>query len=405
LESQKGDFCIMKILFLLSITAAFSENLTAQATYSVFTYKEPTGYTKEKKQGFISYTKTNQTKGTYCIIAFYEPSKANTTINESFDANWQELVAQPYNVTNAPQKENQSDINGWKVKVGGTNFTFSGGPCAAFLTTMQQGIVDANILYISNTEDYLTDFDALMSSLKMSKANPPIATTTAPTIVATVPGNQIASSKPELWFTYTLSGTKYQTLEPKFYLVYPNGDFKDEAPWEGLLSFNANQNKKQFPLGWGKFQMNKNRVGSFTYMGYVEKVIKISDDKMDRPDASWDYMKCKSVNGLKLQGSYSPQKDWSTNTYFNSQTCKNLLTLNKDGSFVDHGYFVGICDNPSTNAQDAPGSGTYTIKDFTLQLKYKDGRITERLLCGLGNANPFIENESIFIGHQIVYKK
>jgi hypothetical protein len=116
----------MKIIFLLSVTAAFSVNLIAQTTYSVFTYKEPAGYKKEIKQGLISYSKTEATKDTYCIIAFYEQTKASATIHESFDANWQELVAQPYSVTNAPEKEIQTDISGWKVKSGGASFAFNG---------------------------------------------------------------------------------------------------------------------------------------------------------------------------------------------------------------------------------------------------------------------------------------
>jgi hypothetical protein len=392
-----------KLLLLICAFCAFVGSSYAQNTYNVFNYKKPAGYKEEKKQGFISYTKTNNAKGTYCIIGLYEQTKASATLSESFDANWQELVVQPYNVTEAPIKEKETVQDGWKLLSGAASFEYSGSNAMAMLITLQQGTADANIILITNGQEYLTDYENFIGTIKMNKAKAEKITTNTNVTPSNNQNNNTNSTQPDLWFTYTLSGTKYMTMEPKFYLVYPNGDFKDEAPWQGLLSFNVNQNKKEFPLGWGKFVMNKNGNGTFSINNYTEKVVKLTADKMDRPDASWDYMKCKSVNGLRLQGSYSTQKDWSTNTYFNSKTCKELLTLNKDGSFTDHGFFAGTCEY--TNPKDAPGSGTYSIQNFTLQLKYKDGRITERLLCGLASANPFVENASLFIGHNMVYNK
>jgi hypothetical protein len=77
-----------KILVFTIVCLGLVQLATAQSIYSVFNYKKPIGYKEEKKQGFISYTKFDDKKGTYCIIGLYEQTQTSATINESFTANW-----------------------------------------------------------------------------------------------------------------------------------------------------------------------------------------------------------------------------------------------------------------------------------------------------------------------------
>jgi hypothetical protein len=53
--------------------------------------------------------------------------------------------------------------------MGVAQFEFSGGTSAALLITLQNGIADANVLMITNGQEYMEELDKLLNSLKMGK--------------------------------------------------------------------------------------------------------------------------------------------------------------------------------------------------------------------------------------------
>jgi malate synthase len=143
-------------LTILLLSLIIHTGLFAQTTYNVFTYAEPKGYKKEVKSGFISYTKTDNKAGTYCIISLYAQSPSSGDLVKDFDNDWKELVATPLGVTTAPEKDNGDEITGWKTNSGGANFTFSGGTSMALLTTAKMDNANVAILVVTNAQSLLS---------------------------------------------------------------------------------------------------------------------------------------------------------------------------------------------------------------------------------------------------------
>jgi hypothetical protein len=157
-------------LTILLLSLIIHTGLFAQTTYNVFTYAEPKGYKKEVKSGFISYTKTDNKAGTYCIISLYAQSPSSGDLVKDFDNDWKELVATPLGVTTAPEKDNGDEITGWKTNSGGANFTFSGGTSMALLTTAKMDNANVAILVVTNAQSLLTtDVDTFFDKIKLAK--------------------------------------------------------------------------------------------------------------------------------------------------------------------------------------------------------------------------------------------
>ena len=60
------------------------------------------------------------------------------------------------------------------------------------------------------------------------------------------------------------------------------------------------------------------------------------------------------------------------------------ISFASDGRFTDDNYIGDY----SKDAQLAPGSGTYEIHNFTLILKYSDGRLIQRSFTPFLNETP-----------------
>ena len=68
-------------------------------TFDIATYKKPKGWEKSTKEGLISYTTSDEAKGTFCIITVYASSATIGTVEQEFNREWNDLVATPFSRT------------------------------------------------------------------------------------------------------------------------------------------------------------------------------------------------------------------------------------------------------------------------------------------------------------------
>ncbi len=154
----------------------------------------------------------------------------------------------------------------------------------------------------------------------------------------------------------------------------PNGGFANLA--SGVYFDNTKNTENAFSLGNYSFA---NAKGSNVKAGANV------DDKLilDKPNQlkidGTVYMKCASVNGQKLNGSFTTfanPNDPQLQTLPYGE--KPKITFYNDGKFKDEGLFnTYLFDGAINPAAAKAGDGTYELKDYSIILKYNDGRIRQ----------------------------
>jgi hypothetical protein len=129
-----------------------------------------------------------------------------------------------------------------------------------------------------------------------------------------------------------------------------------------------------------------------TYTGGREATLKHVGDHLETEKAK--LFRAKDVTGAKLDGLYT----WWTNAEDASLAgpgCQPLVSFTPDGRFDDRGGFA----TPCTSAPDpnAPGTGTYEIRDYSLVLSYSDGRTVKHVITAPVNADLRTDNSRALI--------
>jgi hypothetical protein len=364
-----------KIIFILSAlcvpTFFGMGKANAQTTYDVFTYTEPVGYKKEVQKDYISYTKTDAKTGTYCIISLYAQTQSSGDIKKDFENDWAELVAKPLGVTAAPQKDNGDEITGWKTQSGAGNFIFNNSTSIAALTKAKYDNYNVSILTVTNNEALFKDVDVFYTKLKL-KHSSYTTTTTVPVNadVKTNSNNNFSINGTGIVGVWMASTIEYpQTnLTFKWRVFFTNGKTIYNQPSKGLYNFNGTV-ENHFDITDYTF---KNNTG---FIGTQNKLQLESADKLKI--GSTTYFKCSNVTGVQFEGSYGlASKDYMDQNNIRNGA-KSIIHFKKDGTFNDEGLWATFLENNSDNIkpENAPGKGSYELKDFTLILKYNNGRI------------------------------
>ncbi|HRE64919.1 MAG TPA: hypothetical protein PKU77_14105, partial [Ferruginibacter sp.] len=218
-----------------------------------------------------------------------------------------------------------------------------------------------------------------------------------------------AGPKADVWVYVRATVTDITTLtakyKPNYFLVYPNGDYYPGFPLDGLHTLD---NTKKQNDSWGKMIMNGNK-GKFQSKYDVIELEKVSPGLMKRPGYTFQLRKMVSVDGLLLDGEWGPYADWEKQPHlsaagYNGTGVRNVIAFKKNGSFTDYGFFVTNLSRPNEAPERAPGKGTYAIKNFTLLLKYDDGRMIYKAFTGAGSINPAKVDKAIYINESPCYK-
>ena len=154
------------ILFTLSVA-----NLVAQKkeTFDLVTYTVPAGWKETSSANVVSFTVTNNQKGTYCQIAVYASTASKGNTQADFESEWQELVVKTYKPSSKPELLPKSSENGWEVQGGVAPFEFNGASSAAMLVTASNQIRCISVVILTNTQDYQTEIEKFLESVDLKK--------------------------------------------------------------------------------------------------------------------------------------------------------------------------------------------------------------------------------------------
>lgn len=144
-------------------------------TFDIVMYTAPAGYTKEVKHSSVEYTYIDKNDKSWCQIAIYKKTKSLGSIEKDFNAEWQELVVKPLQITVAPQKEPVIQAGDWKIMSGGCSWNFKNTPVASVLTTYSGSGERISFLVNTTAERYMDDFVNFVTSVDLHKQGTPVA--------------------------------------------------------------------------------------------------------------------------------------------------------------------------------------------------------------------------------------
>jgi hypothetical protein len=174
----------------------------------------------------------------------------------------------------------------------------------------------------------------------------------------------------------------------------------------GLLAFDRGPSKADAEEGasWGKFSFSGGK-GRFLSRCEDVPVETAGASVLKKTGSAFSYYKSTDVTGLTLQGSWSSIPASEKDPYYSEPGCRPVIYFERGGAFDDRGIFVSDCRFPQRYPEEAPGSGRYWIKDFTLVLEYAGGRRKQVAFCGVMDKNPASANEVLYIGGNPLFKR
>jgi hypothetical protein len=149
------------VLFLLSTASLFAQT----ETVDLVTYTPPKDWAKEVRETGIAYTAVNEKNNTWCQIIVMKSMASKGSIEEDFESEWQDLIVRNYKPTESRELNEVVESDGWKIKAALVKFKFNNSDALAMLTTASGFQHCTSIVAVTNSQDFLKDVSALISSV------------------------------------------------------------------------------------------------------------------------------------------------------------------------------------------------------------------------------------------------
>lgn len=156
-----------KIITLLLLLPLFA--MAQKETFDIITYTAPAGWTKQRRENLIVFSKTDKFKKTWGQLSLVKSTISKGSIESDFESEWNILAAQPYSITEAPQSTDIQEAEGWKIKTGIGKFTFNNGPAIAMVTTISGFGRCVSVVATMNTDGYMDPVQKFLESLDLKK--------------------------------------------------------------------------------------------------------------------------------------------------------------------------------------------------------------------------------------------
>ncbi|HMM15985.1 MAG TPA: hypothetical protein PLS87_11310 [Ferruginibacter sp.] len=398
------------VIQFLSFIMLVSCTVMAQQkqSFDIISYDKPKGWQQSSTTQTLTMSKEDKS-GNYCTITLSKSVEAEADAQTNFNHSWKGIAMNNLGAGKVTMQPGTTD-NGWKTLMGSAPFEKDGLKGAAILINSSKSNKMVNILILTNTDKFQKEMETFLDGITLS------GTTSAKKTAnnkqqQTGTNSTENNSQPEVWMNMQYKSISNDfspmgKIKPRFYVIYPNGDYYPHFPPEGLLTFsNVNKNGS-----WGTFTIEGNK-GKFQSKYESIEVEKISATQMKKTGYTFSFYKCVSVDGLTLEGQWGSFPEWRKDPIhgnpngFNGSGMRGVIEFKKDGSFIDYGIFVTNLNLSRQYPAKAPGKGTYSIRNFTLLLKYDDGRNTHKAFTGVADKDPAVDSKVIYIGTNPFFSK
>jgi len=402
------------ILLAAAAAAAGGQALT----FDIATFTPPKGWTQERGADHVTYTQIDNKAGTFCMFGVYASQPAAADPGADFASEWQALVAASFTSPQPPAPTRAATPAGQPFLAGAANVSRGDTPYVAELVVILAGPRLQSVVVIAPTEEVLSEYQPRLAefigsfrypSQSGAAAEPPKTAATSPTPAAAAP--KVASTAADLgsikgkgivgvWMGFTTVMGRYEP-ELRWVTFYDDGQALKDIPRDGLEGFDRRASKAdpdQQPY-WATYTWDGNR-GSIVTPGVLNPIT-LKKKSANQITLGIDvYYRCVEVDGLRLQGSWTTFADPNDPALGRMEPGKKpIITLNRDGTFVDEGVFASFFDQYTAidPARSLAGNGTYELKRFSLILHYADGRTRKIAITGVFGGSPAPSADIIFL--------
>jgi hypothetical protein len=398
------------VQFLL-LLAIFAASAAAQApSYEFPRYTSPENWRVDEDRDHVTFTQIDQTARTYCMMGLYNSRSASGELQDEFAAEWKDVVQSSFTAGAPPATTEGTMKDGVRFLEGGADVRSSDGkPYAELMVFAASGRVTSLMIVASNRaalEARRAAIQTFLASLqfaagKATTAGKPAAEAgagAAAHAAGITGGKGIAG----VWMGFKVYyGTNDLEPRPRWYTFFDNGEVFEDIPRTGLAGFDhaASPNDEHQRNYWGTYRY-ENGAGAITKPG-VNFSTKLKADKPgDMLIDSIHFHRCVAVDHLRLEGGWTSLGDVHDSLLQRTPMGQRpVIRFTKDGRFSDEGIFQTILQSVSTERHlDGAGSGSYEVENFSLILRYSDGRVRRIALTGLLGGDPAVHNDIIFLG-------
>ena len=394
--------------FVLVLLLASSAAVAQTQTFDAVSFTPPPGWAAAQDRDHVTFTFIDSAARTYVMLAVYNSTPGSSDADKDFSSEWNDVVGKSFSAGTAPRSTTGQSRAGLKFREGGAQVRQQNGePSYVRLLVFPADRRRFSVLLIATNEKALEArqpaVQSFLDSLRLASPSAAAAKPAEPVggSAAPRPGNGISG----VWMGFKTYTGDYEP-HPRWYTFYDDGQVFEDIPRTGLAGFNREASKADSGQRsyWGRYTFT-NGAGSITKPGvnYPEVLQSEGADKL-KVD-SFHFYRCQEVNGLRLQGAWTSMANPNAPALDRWPVGQRpVFRFSSDGKFSDEGVFATFLKSGDPR-QDAAGTGVYEVRDFTLILRFSDGRVKQLAITAMLGANAAASNDTLFISRSAFHKR
>lgn len=391
----------------LVVVSCFVSGISAAQTETVgqLSFTAPQGWTQTGNDSQRSWERIDRNAGTFCRLTVSTPVPSTGSSEGDFRAEWQDWVAGRMQVQTPPRPTAGQTASRSAYIEGRADVVNQGAPyhyqLFVFTTAGQRQTVQLLAGKTAHVDACRTGpLAALFSSLRAG-ASAAVAEVPVKTVSAGA-GSWRGEAPRGVYMAYASDAASalITVSEPQWLVLFDDGLARSIMPQEGLGTFDREQSLQRGDLGWGRWSW-ANGAGAVVGMSGPWK-LSLKAMSSGLQVNSTQYLKLVSVDGLRLDGawtSYANPEDPSLGT----KGLRPIIRFTRDGRFTDEGLLHELARLVNETGP-APGGGVYSVKDFTLTLRYDSGEVVTRNFHGFLGADPAKNNGRLMFSRRMLMK-
>jgi hypothetical protein len=394
--------------FVLVLLLASSAAVAQTQTFDTVSFTPPSGWAAAQDRDHVTFTFIDSAARTYVMLAVYNSTPGLGNGEKDFSSEWDEVVGKSFSAGTAPRSAAGLSRAGLRFREGSAQVGQQNGePSYVRLLVFPAERRRFSVMLIATNEKALEArqpaVQSFLDSLRLASPSAAAAKPAEPDGGSAAP--QSGSGITGVWMGFKTYTGDYEP-HPRWYTFYDDGQVFEDIPRTGLAGFNreaskADSGQKSY---WGRYSF-ANGAGSITKPGVAYPEVLQSEGADRLKIDSFHFYRCQEVNGLRLQGAWTSMansNDPALDRFPAGQ--KPVFRFSSDGKFSDEGVFATFLKSGDPR-QDAAGTGVYEVRDFTLVLRFSDGRVKQLAITAMLGANAAASNDTLFISRSAFHKR